>query len=1243
MKTKFFTFIFLFLAAVPMWAYRDFMDVKNVAKTQTTGEILQSGGNHTNDYIRVSATEIAPKTAAVKLYFGTTLQWSNARHKDGAYWYAFSFGVFELEYTLYYRYNGGNWIQYKTVSKEIKSIDRTLPTQYECTAGKVFSTFNELTYNAAFSEDFKLDKGFQAGTYEFKVKFVTYASTKSPVSNIVDGSHYEDGSISLSSSKKAMDYVGKVHYTTESASANGIKAKMLCINSDRAIINGNLGVNPLSDDNYYLVYNHPDAEFDLSLLKVNVPADTILNNYRYYGYVNFLVGMGVTSSLPTTSNVPIVKLVEDPKIDEYVSQRVYQSMITSPGFSPVWSRPQNLLLQTMNSSATRFNDVAITKLSDLANLFDCWFNRTYHVRDLQFAVANGSLPQNNEMFKIWAKLHYDKQESLPDCLVGMGICHQYNLSQYRQMFGSNTNAPYDFPSQNTLTFKLLPQASFPSLESFEKQEHRICVSDGLKIAELTESDIIHLHGKSIDCESYSLSYYQPEYSWEMSTDGSTWEEIASDNRYRLYRENLSFYPVMDTKKDLLLNASILKGKQVLYFRQRAVLKAFSSKNYSDLYRHYDEESGLYYIVVESNDYQTYRPNPAALKENFVFIGDFEPNLSLCYGESPANTFIQFGLKSDENLSAEDVQQLETIADYRVWRLADDADEVVEQVSDRATYSVPFHLGQTSRYRAVIAFCHDSLYQDVNWVSSPLETLSVGQILSENAQIVRRDSLNSTVTMMCLRGVAPRIALDGEKRGFRYECRTEDTEWTEFTEPALYATTLATAPTAGMRQFFVRKRNAMGCYSDSLRLVVNYFDGITDNHIRFKDAPTSDTLYISMGAAFPEIHGNLVSGGYGIPTVSNDYSYTYQWIHRVGEQWQVIDHARITDDGSVSVTSSTPYVSLSNYTHNGSDCAYIARVVYSRSAMNLLTQVVDTSNVLCVKVEPSLVIEDLQVYDGLCAGEDVVIRMKSTIDNDRYVYRYSLSGSEQVTESAVLPDGTYQILIKSPKRDFSVYLYRENLLSGSRSDVQEIPIEVKSLDVDFAINVEGVLRMRNENRIDVNAGERVQLVNLTYGANRFEWILQVQQNEFGEDTYAARSERHDPVCYLYNPGNHRFLLTATNEAGCSVTVSADNVYVSGGASLRRSFFVEEEQEDFWHPLGSCDEIAVFPTLLQHNQQSVLHCKANLDDYTVMLFNVAGQPVLEKRHCTGDITVDCSGLSAGLYLLLANGKQFKIIIR
>ena len=1007
------------------------------------------------------------------------------------------------------------------------------------------------------------------------------------------------------------------------------------------MINGNTQVNPLSDENYYLVYNHPDAEFSLSLQKENVPADTLLLEKRYFAYANFLVGMGITYSLP--SNQPNwCKLEEDPILSAYVRGRSYKDMpqTISPGFPPTWFRPQNLLLQSANTSGTELNDVAFTKLSDLADMFEYWFTHTYHVRDLRYADTGGALPADNSVFKIWSKVHYDEHESLADCFIGLGLVHQYGMSTYSDCFNDKSNAPYDYLSKNALMFRLLSPATFPGFSEMEKRERRICLSENLKISQLTESDILHLRGKSIDCGNFSPSFYQPEYSWEMSVDGQNWEIIDADNRYRLYRENLSFFPVMDNQKDLLLNASILKGKPVMYFRQRAVLKAFASKTQSSLYRYYDETTGLYYIVLESEDRYTYRPNPTALKENFVFVGGMVPEETLCYGETPASTQIQFRLQPDDNLSATDVSQLESIADYRIWRLDNTTGEPVELVSDRPYYNAPFHVGDTLRYRAVIAFCHDSLWQDIFWRSLMLDSLSVGQISSSNAHIVKRDSLNSTVTLMCLKGLQPQIVINGEPRGFRYSMRTETGEWTDFTEPSLYTTTLPVPPKEMRQTYFIRKQNAQGCVSDSLRILVNFFDGIADNRIYFQEAPTLDTLYVSQGAAFPEIHGNLVSGGYGYPSLTNDYSYTYQWIHRVGDQWQVLRRAQIVDDGSESLTSLTPYVSLFEFPEGTpSECEYLARVVYSRSAMNGLTQVVDTSNVLCVKMEPAIEISKLSVYDQLCAGEDVLIELEGAMDKSRYAYRYVLSDQQVDSEARFLNDGRFQITLKSPQSDLTVWLYRENLQSGSRSDELVIPVEVQSIALNFAIEVGGRLHDLSEGQIEVNAGERIQLINYTSGASQYEWILQVQQDQ-AKEVYGDRSERHDPVCYLYNPGYHKFILNATNDKGCRASLIADQVFVVNGASLRRSYFEAEEDAVFpsMKPL-----LKVYPTILSPSCGNLLHLETSQAGIPVRIWSASGVLYYENSEVSEEKTIDVSVWPKGVYLVKTQFSTTKIIIQ
>ena len=88
----------------------------------------------------------------------------------------------------------------------------------------------------------------------------------------------------------------------------------------------------------------------------------------------------------------------------------------------------------------------------------------------------------------------------------------------------------------------------------------------------------------------------------------TWKKVDANN----YID-----PNFDIDKgDLYVKPSILSNNRVVYFRQSAILKAFSSEIKNDLYT--ESLNNRYYIRINSDQYYTYKKMPIPVAEQFAF-------------------------------------------------------------------------------------------------------------------------------------------------------------------------------------------------------------------------------------------------------------------------------------------------------------------------------------------------------------------------------------------------------------------------------------------------------------------------------------------------------------------------------------------------------------------------------------------------------------------------------------------------
>lgn len=449
-------------------------------------------------------------------------------------------------------------------------------------------------------------------------------------------------------------------------------------------------------------------------------------------------------------------------------------------------------------------------------------------------------------------------------------------------------------------------------------------------------------------------------------------------------------------------------------------------------------------------------------------------------------------------------------------------------------------------------------------------------------------------------------------------------------------------------FYIRKQNTQtGCFSDSVRIFIKYFNGIENNSIAFEKASDSekDTIYVTSGSLLPAISGLMVSGGYGTPTNENNFSYLYQWIYSTSKGvWQNL--YSYTDNGEATKVADVCLpAELLTIDRNIS----IARVVYSRTNGDLLTQVYDTSNVLCLFTETPIDQTKIKtVGNGKCSGSIY----EYTIDEDLSSFKtpqnlqYKWQCDDINVSLSLSGEMDKRCLVSGITKSCIVTVIRKDTITGSCTDAVYLPIEIIEVKPYFTITIDNKtldpLSLPNEDNI-LQPGTRIQFNNMTEGDNnRYDWVLQYQYG-FGTEIAAQPSYQENPVCYVYNAGKNKIKLTAINQKeNCKASIEMDNLIVAENGSrkiVEQSSFVDDLQDKKIQQTQKT-EISVFPTIITSNNSDI-YILTNMDNYTYSICNINGQTLSGGLSTEPNTSINTNGLSQGVYFVHVNENIYKII--
>ncbi|MED9996161.1 MAG: T9SS type A sorting domain-containing protein [Paludibacteraceae bacterium] len=1011
------------------------------------------------------------------------------------------------------------------------------------------------------------------------------------------------------------------------------------------------------------------------------------NNMRYMEYVR-------------THNATIAAFLK----------KKYETKQYVDGYSPFQSndrwgllRFKNVLLQTTDAACKNFNENAVSKLKDYEKENNEWFSRTYHIRDLNYVKLPETNLTDHSIFKVWNKTYYTTKNE-KDVTMALGCTYYGPLDNHLENVVSNHEYyPLSFISEQCTMFKLMPKVYFAKLSKAEKETQYVCA----------DSTFIYLSGKEITCGNTSPSLYNPVYVWQMSENLSTWHTIQDSNPHVVnnieYTQANNKNNQLVVKSTLLNGNKPLYFRQLCILKTFASNQESELYNYPITIG--DKTS--YYISVPAEHY-TVQLLPALLDQHVAFTGYHWPEKTyLCHSDTlPAKT-IEFGIVENNNLTDKELTAYQQQAEYKIYQIENNQKKLVSHANSYTLPALQdsIHLACVVAACTDSVTKYVSLYRlKKENISFKNITANVGISMRDSLQCklvlqaqngvtpiisFNEHTTNNTYWMRCCVAKKPVTLLQypwenldrngcenlfkqhgwnfyGDT-GFNIDDATisqlrdygiqQQTHHNNLLQQQAVADSVAQnswkmventivmeQANTQTHQYFIKKQNQMGCWSDSVMVTIEWVSPITGNQIHFKNV-VSDTVSIVSGQGNPYIVGSYpVMGGYGAVDPSKGTSYTYQWMRKSSNgQWEPIVinsrlYAQVTDSGTKIINSATKYVSLPAETIKDIQENWeICRFVYSKKHGDENSQIVSISNSLWIISSPVLDSTYIQVKPATCPTDKITITVTepdNLIDkNTRYAWKLSTDFPYSIS-STLFSNTQNKCVIADAKKNFNVLVYRYNTVTGVVSNTVEIPISVSTFKGGFGI-LYNHHTYQLDDKLTVSPGSKIELVNLSVNAeeNLNEWVLQIQDNFMGDgNSYdGTTSNLVNPSCYLYNVGQHKIKLTTTSTNGCSETTVAENIFVQGVTqrNMPTSHFGETENVPNQYALQQ-----VYPTLLNAENGYTVHIVSNKQTYPVALYNLIGSPIL-KQTSSYNILLDLSFMAQGSYLLQVDNTIYKLI--
>lgn len=496
--------------------------------------------------------------------------------------------------------------------------------------------------------------------------------------------------------------------------------------------------------------------------------------------------------------------------------------------------------------------------------------------------------------------------------------------------------------------------------------------------------------------------------------------------------------------------------------------------------------------------------------------------------------------------------------------------------------------------------------------------------------------------------------NAKKAEFEAGCEQKQ-QWLPFNDPDNYTAIFEYIPTIESATFFIRTRNYNGCYSEPIKIEIDYYDRIIGNTIAFVDDKYKgkNEVWVSEGEGNPLIQGSIVSGGYGIPKDNKDCTYTYVWkfYDKENDSWYEINYfdgeeGRICEyvENGISGVRPNPeesFISLSaeiidNISKMYPEGVEIARFVYSMSG-NDLNIIEDKSNILKINGARSLSVEQFNsdIDEEYCPGDGKI----------KIVFSELNLNENEILDVSCNYEG-FEAIIDYNKKIINIYNASSNIyvnitcidtLNNVRSKTLQKYVRVPEFYADFSMYVEGKEYSRYHYPY-IKQGSRVVLENKSIceieGDIVYNWTLQVQKNNFKGQS----STKENPVCYLYNPGENVILLEVITSNNCRSQVVMNSVYVDqvDERSISIDSYFEENKGQV---LDVESFVSVYPTILVDDY--IVNIESNIEQYNIVLTDAAGKVILTKEDMSMSSMLELAHLPRGIYILQAANKTFKLI--
>ena len=1272
----------------------------------TFADIMKADPEVTWSDIRLSKSIVSLNESTVKLYIDINLSWHNFNRKKWIDWLISRSAYRTIKSFKYSTWVSVNGVKTMIANGKVLDVSAVSTPAPEAGNGEEYITTSSTTYSDSMTINLK---SFTA--YNLPIDYVEFHITPHTLDEGGEGNEenemykqtqkykiqYNQSGQKVNITRVSTEYpiINAENYINPMYDASGTGSPRYLIYNNP---NARVAVS-LSSTNCSVSRNNKIL-YTANIASVGAASNPVPSSMK----IGTLNDVASCCSISCVSGVDKhIQLIQD----NYKHYSFLKNKYPNKKLCKVY-RSRHQVLTSLNEEQTSF-DKFLQSAGDLDSLSTTLKTWIYHLRDFNEVAFEGEKLTVGNIVRIKNAGFYYAKDSFKDFpeYILMGYC-DYGPSYHRYLTVESGNNY--IKSYNTLDFQIVPEAKLPNLSSDLTKTRYVCHSSEINDINdviILKGNKIDCSG--YNATLYSPDY-RWEISVDGGDHWSAITE-KEYSRYFLSYELLSFPININDETDLILRSSILALGKELKFRQSCVLKSFASTSPNSLYTHYEDGLYYIKLTASNYYTYSYYPNlrddnfyfsSNFPKEQNLCEGDMPIN-SFSFGFNRNSAMTQEVYNAVKSIINYEVVKVEgdqeivvsSLPEYRFNYKGDSLHYKCRIIACSDTISRDIWVNPVPKDTINIENILSS-----GQISDIDKENSIVHIMVEKGKDIEITMNNDKLseTNFFIRGVkeyvSPDIAnidfssmswlelVEYAEKNCDYEgcltdyrqfgeqqlmsiCRTiQATKNNKLLEQAkddyinanawnLFSkentTTFKTkSDTVTSDMFYLRKQNkTYGCFSDSVRVNIYYFEGIKNNKISFSSAADADKdkIYIPAGSKNPTISGMLVEGGYGDPdTLSSiSTSYEYQYISRsVGGVWQKLSTPFI--DSGQHVTPSKTNLAAGRTTIDRN--IEIARVVYSRLNNNILTQVTDTSNILKIYIEYPITEDEVKVKrNNLCPGTEIKVLIDddfSTVEQQDIEYFWSASDADvSLTYSDI---GNRICYVNGATEDFILSVYRHNRKLDSYTDNYEIDLPISGVEAGFNIltsdgNELDIFKDTTK-IVEFNPGDKISLINKSKGASTYLWTLQLQYF-LGYEVEGAKTSIKEPSCYLYNSGINKLKLTAKNEDGCSHTICAENIYVNNvvlPSQKRNSAFATEEGE--YPNLSPNQEIALaYPTLITDDIEFI-NVNSNEQEVSYFIYNAQGNIIAEGIG-SYSFQIKLPYMPKGMYILEIKGKFIKLI--